>query len=293
MTARSGFFDGVYVKHSARGHTLALIPAVHVDQAGTASASIQVVTEREAWSVPVAAHSFVRTKTGFFVAAGDSFFSREGCVLHVRGEGLALDGALRYGPFTPPQGDVMGPLRHAPLVCRHSVESLFHTVRGAVTLNGRRISFDGGTGYIEGDRGASFPERYLWAQANFQKGGAPACVVAAAARLKLAGCGFDGTLACVLFNGREERIATYRGARVAAMEEGYLAVRQGALFLEAVLLDGVPLDLKAPEDGSMRRVIREYARARVRFRLREGGTVLLNHTDGGAGFEYDEAQQHA
>ena len=37
MTARSGFFDGVYVKHSARGHTLALIPAVHVDQAGTAS----------------------------------------------------------------------------------------------------------------------------------------------------------------------------------------------------------------------------------------------------------------
>ena len=48
--------------------------------------------------------------------------------------------------------------------CSHGVISMTHALEGALSINGRTLDFTGGTGYIETDRGRSFPHAYLWAQ---------------------------------------------------------------------------------------------------------------------------------
>jgi hypothetical protein len=64
----------------------------------------------------------------------------------------------------------MGPFRFVPLMeCRHSVLSMSHSLSGSLRLNGKSVCFNGGVGYIEGDRGHSFPRRYIWTQCNWRE----------------------------------------------------------------------------------------------------------------------------
>lgn len=54
--------------------------------------------------------------------------------------------------------------------CRHSVFSMGHRVDGQLTINGQVYHFQNDMGYIEGDCGSSFPERYIWTQCSFPNG---------------------------------------------------------------------------------------------------------------------------
>ncbi|MCA5964668.1 hypothetical protein LC724_36470 [Blautia sp. RD014234] len=44
---------------------------------------------------------------------------------------------------------------------------MHHSLRGGLTVNGRKISMTGGRGYIETDKGRSFPKSYLWTQCGY------------------------------------------------------------------------------------------------------------------------------
>ena len=56
--------------------------------------------------------------------------------------------------------DIMVPFRWVPgMECRHSVFSMKHSVNGEIRINGKSYLFHHGTGYWEGDRGRSFPEK--------------------------------------------------------------------------------------------------------------------------------------
>lgn len=276
------FFEGWYLKHQKGGRMLALIPAYHRDAAGRPSASLQVVTGDRAWAADFPASRFRVAGDKFAVAVGESRFTAFGAELNVAAEGLRLTGVLRYGPFTPLEGDIMGPFRFVPgLQCRHGVLSLAHRLEGAVELNGEVWDFTGGTGYIEKDWGRSFPSSYLWTQCGWPG----SCVVAAVADVPLGPGRITGCICAVRHGGREYRLATYRGARVEARESGYLRVRQGGDILEAELLGGTGLDLRAPQRGSMTaRTIRERPAARVRCDFRRDGKLLFSHV-GLGGFE--------
>ena len=83
---------------------------------------------------------------------------------------FSLKGELRYGPFTRLESDIMGPFRRVPARgCVHTVLSMAHPLEGLLCLNGRYLDFSHGTGYIEGDRGRSFPRTYLWTQCCWQE----------------------------------------------------------------------------------------------------------------------------
>lgn len=279
---RGAFFEGWYLKHRKGGRTLALIPAYHRAASGRPSASLQVVTGDRAWAVDFPASRFRVHRDKFAVAVGDSRFTPAGVELDVSGDGLHLTGAIRYGPFTPPESDIMGPLRFVPgLQCSHGILSLSHRLEGAVELNGERWDFTGGTGYLEKDWGRSFPGSYLWTQCGWPG----SCVVAAAAEVPLGPGRVTGCVCAVRHGGREYRLATYRGARVEAQEPGYLRVRQGPYTLEAELLGGTGLDLRAPVLGDMgARTVLERPAGRVRYDFRQGGRLLFSHV-GLGGFE--------
>ena len=59
----------------------------------------------------------------------------------------------------------MGPFSYIPgMECRHAVYSMKHTVNGEIRVNEQIIRFKNDMGYMEGDSGTSFPDRYIWTQ---------------------------------------------------------------------------------------------------------------------------------
>ena len=208
-------FCGWYFKCQSDTQTLAVIPASH---GGTHS--IQLITDDGAWSFPY--------------DAANNRFAREGLRLDLRSEEASAVGAVRFGAFTPLRYDIMGPFRFVPfLQCRHSVVSMIHRVDGAVTVNGKRYVFHNGRGYIEGDRGRSFPREYAWTQSFFDRGS----LMLSVADIPLAGLRFTGVIGVVRMDGREIRLATYLGAKALQTAQNTLVIRQGDTTFTARLLE--------------------------------------------------------
>ncbi|MEG2074815.1 MAG: tocopherol cyclase family protein, partial [Angelakisella sp.] len=210
-TKRHSYFEGWYLKHQIGDRMVAVIPAFHLDSKGKASASVQIITENASYWLEYPSEAFKVHPKRFCVKVGDSSFSQSGVHLNIRGEGITLAGQLSYGAFTPLASDIMGPFRFLPnMQCNHGVLSLCHSLTGTLVLNGERLDFTGGVGYIEKDWGSSFPSSYLWTQCNWQDKGNCA-VMASIANIPFMGGSFTGCIASVLYDGVEYRLATYSG----------------------------------------------------------------------------------
>ena len=286
---RGPYFEGWYLKHQTRdGAALALIPAYHIDGGGRRSASLQVIAEGESWWLEYPA--FHADEQSFCVQVGHSLFTSRETRLHVEREGLSLHGTVCYGPFASLKSDIMGPFRFLPFMeCAHGLISMGHPLEGSLTLNGKTLDFSGGTGYIETDRGRSFPSAYLWTQCVWREQRFASLVLSIAA-IPMAGVRFTGCICAVCYGGREYRLATYRGARVEQWCGTGAVIRQGRYRLTAELLKGEGCPLHAPVMGVMGRTVRESLRSTVRYRFWDGETLLFEHVDRCAGFEYAEPE---
>jgi hypothetical protein len=282
-----GYFKGWYFKQQMDGETIALIPALHTDYKGNRTASLQVITREEALCVEYPAESFRMNKGGLRIAMGRSFFSCAGLKLDIDTGGVSAKGELVFGPLASLQYDIMGPFKFVPLMeCRHSIISMAHTVNGRLSINGKHYLFEDALGYIEGDRGRSFPKRYAWAQCLWQEG-SPCSLFLSVADIPFAGRSFTGIIAAAFINGREHRMATYLGAKADHIGDGLVVISQGEYTLSARRLDGGGMLLKAPVLGTMTRMIRENPACRARFRFTRGQEVLFDFETDRAGFEYE------
>ena len=290
-TNRTGpYFEGWYFKHQTpQGQTLALIPAFHFDREGRRTASLQVISKDQAWWLEYPASQLHISRRPFYVQVGQSVFGSQGIDLHIQQDGLSLCGTLRYGPFTVLRSDIMGPFRFfAGMQCSHAVISMGHPLEGELELNGERLDFSDGGGYIETDRGRSFPGTYLWTQCLW---GGPerGSLMLAIATIPLPVGGFTGCICSVLYGGREYRLATYRGARIETWSSADAVIRQGKYRLEVELLNERQQPLRAPVEGRMERTIHESLCAKVRYRFWHRDNLLFQRTDPNASFEYSLA----
>jgi hypothetical protein len=169
--------------------------------------------------------------------------------------------------------------------CRHGVLSLKHSLTGGLKVNGRTIDFGTGTGYIEKDWGCSFPDTFTWTQCN-RFGEADCSIMASVAHIPYCGFAFEGCICCVYYNGKETRMATYRGVRILKNNGMELVLRQGKYLLEIEFLDERPHRLWAPIGGNMSRIIRESVACTVRYRFSQEGTKVFDLTSTQASFEY-------
>ena len=290
-TNRTGpYFEGWYFKHqNPQGQTLALIPAFHIDRDGRRTASLQVISKDQAWWLEYPEAQLQVSRQPFQVQIGTSSFGGQGIDLHIQQDNLSLCGSLRYGPFTALRSDIMGPFRFfAGMQCAHGVISMGHSLEGALELNGECLDFSGGTGYIETDRGRSFPSKYLWTQCVW---GGPerGSLMLAIAAIPLPVGGFTGCICSVLDHGQEYRLATYRGAKIEKWSPSGAVIRQGKYRLEVELLNERRQALRAPVEGRMERTIHESLCAEVRYRFWHRDNLLFQHTDPNASFEYSSA----
>lgn len=288
--ARFHSFAGWYFKHQTPADTLALIPAIHADAAGNRQASLQVITRTATYCAEFPGEAFRADRRGPRITLGNSVFSPAGVHLDVHANGLDVTGDITYGRFSPLRYDIMGPFSLVPgLECRHSVISLTHPARGAVTINGRAIDLSDATGYIEADRGRSFPTRYLWTQHNW-RADAPCSLMLSVADIPCLGARFTGVIGVVLWQGREYRLATYLGARAVTIESEEVLIRQGDWALTASLMERRSLSLRAPVHGGMTRLIRENPACRVRYAFRQRDRLLFEFETDQASFEYEYDQ---
>lgn len=215
------------------------------------------------------------------IQADKCWFSREGCHISLPG----ISGEIRYGPFAPLGSDIMGPFRFFPMECRHGVLSMAHSLQGGIVMDGNLHSFDGGLGYAETDSGTSFPRAYLWMQCNHFP---ESCsIMISIAHIPFCGGSFCGCICGILYQGREYRLATYRGVRIRAFAPEHICLSQDSLLLE---LDMVPLHvgypLSAPQWGKMTSMIRETCNVHLRARLWKKGKPIFDLQSDHAAYEF-------
>ena len=274
-SARKGF-EGWYFKHQKGDDMVAFIPG-----RAESGAFIQLISHEGSKQFEI---SNLTASDGVIRADG-CWFSKRGCHIELPG----VSGEIAYGPFAPLGSDIMGPFRFFPMECRHGVLSMAHVLKGRVVMDGRLHGFDGGLGYTEKDSGTSFPRSYLWMQCNdFPE---PCSVMVSIAHVPFCGSAFRGCICAVLYQGREYRLATYRGVKIQSFAPEHICLSQGRFLLE---LDMAPShvghQLRAPQCGKMSSIVRESCNAHLRARLREKGkTVFDLHSDHAA---YEFVPEH-
>ena len=271
-TAGQKGFEGWYFKHQKGDDMVAFIPG-----RAESGAFIQLISQEGARQFEL---SDLTVRNGV-IRADRCWFSRQGCHIELPG----ISGELAYGSFASLRSDIMGPFRFFPMECRHGVLSMAHTLRGSVTLDGHIHGFDGGLGYAEKDSGTSFPRSYLWMQcSDFPD---PCSIMVSIAHIPFCGGSFRGCICAILYQGREYRLATYRGVHIPCFTPEHICLSQGSLVLE---LDIAPSHgghpLRAPQRGKMSGTIRESCNARLRARLWKRGRPVFDLRSDHAVYEF-------
>lgn len=270
---RAKGFEGWYLKHQKGQTMLAFIPGQAED-----GAFIQVI-----WPRGSRRFHFPQLQIdGDTVRAGNCCFSAQGCHVELPG----VRGDIAYGPLTPLESDIMGPFRFFPMECRHAVLSMAHPLHGSVTIDGKTYDFYGGAGYWERDSGISFPESYLWIQCNtFDQ---PCALMASVAHIPFGAFHFRGCICALLYQGREYRLATYRGGRILAATREHLCLAQGKLRLDVRMMTTPGHPLLSPLSGKMSVTVRESCNASLHLRLWENEQLVLNLRSNEGAYEYHE-----
>lgn len=211
------YFEGWYFKvvNAAETNALAIIPGIAMDAQGNRQAFIQVLDGKKRTAL-YHKFDFSRFKPSarkFQLEIGENQFSEDHIRLHlpgVKGE-LWFSGNVSWPkPFYSP--GIMGPYSFAPFMeCYHGIVSMDHAIRGELFVDGVRIDFNNGRGYIEKDWGRSFPSAYFWLQTNhFSEPGIS--LKASVAKIPWLRSSFTGFIAGVWLKNRLVRFTTYNGS---------------------------------------------------------------------------------
>lgn len=275
------YFQGWYFKCSNGAQTIAFIPAFHRNN-GKTTFSLQIITDNETFNIPF--DSVKYREKPLFVRLGSNLFSEKGIIIDIHTNTLTAEGTLKFSGITPIGYDIMGPFKFVPFMqCRHSVHSMKHWIDGQITVDGKKYIFRNGTGYIEGDRGCSFPSRYIWTQCSFNNGS----LMLSVADIPFCGFNFTGIIGVIMLRGKEYRIATYLGAKIENIGTDTVIVRQGNYRLTAKLIQNNSKPLYAPDNGKMNRTIHESVSCKAYYRLTYKGKVLCEFTSDRASFEFE------
>ena len=279
----NNYFCGWYFKCQNKEQTIALIPAVHSFN-GKPSASLQIIGDNDYCNIPLSYQRMQIDKHEPHASYSPNYFSPQGIKLNLYTHNFSASGKLTFSNFTPIRYDIMGPFHFVPFMeCRHNIFSMRHRVDGSLTINDHTYTFTNSLGYIEGDRGYSFPKQYLWSHCFFADGS----LMLSVAHIPLGPIQFTGIISVIMLGKKEYRLATYLGAKVLKIKDREVVIRQGDLTLTAALLDNSSFPLRAPVLGQMSRTIGENASCLAYYHLTKGGKTLLEFKSSRASFEYE------
>ncbi|MEK6794320.1 MAG: tocopherol cyclase family protein [Spirochaetota bacterium] len=293
------FFEGWYYKLiSADGKSrFAVIPGIALgDAKETPHAFIQVLDgmARASHYIRFDAGEFSFNDHRFEVCIGKNRFTRDGIRCDVSNGAYRFSADVSFSgcvpwPVTLLSPGIMGPYAFAPFMeCYHGVLSFDHLISGTIMNNKKKMSMNGGRGYIEKDWGRSFPSAWVWMQTNhFTR--ERVSLTASVANIPWMGGSFTGFIAGLYLGGKLYRFASYTGARLVSIVPEkrsvryVLADRKRTLSLTAYRAPGA--NLASPSHGVMEGRIAESMSARIAVTLTENGRTVFKDEGVHAGLE--------
>jgi tocopherol cyclase len=295
------YFEGWYFKHVSRDleNVYAFIPGVSL--AGDDShAFIQVINgiTGETHYVEYQLKEYFWKREKLYLKIGDSIFTDSYAAVDIQDEGITAGGRIEYSgmvryPVTLRAPGIMGWYAYVPFMqCYHDVVSANHNLKGKLSINGNEIDFSDGKGYIEKDRGSSFPDAWIWVQCNsFSVDDASLCV--SIAKIPWLGRYFVGFICFLYLQGRFYLFNTYNKSRLS--EPRYdgdtltISLQNNDYVLDVQAVKKRSGELKAPSSGQMTRRIKESIDSDVHVRMWDrSGRKLFEDTGRRAGLEIIE-----
>ena len=150
-------------------------------------------------------------------------------------------------------------------------------------MNGQKIDFSGGKGYIEKDWGTSFPESWIWVHCNHFNS-EDVSFLLSVAKIPWMGKYFIGLLGFLQTSDHFYRFATYNRSRIVRLEQYGNKLKIGILNKDFTLDVDISIkqfsDLKAPRLGIMDRHMKESMDSDVEIMMKDRKGNIIQKVDG-------------
>ncbi|MBS7021087.1 MAG: hypothetical protein KH135_04385 [Firmicutes bacterium] len=215
----NNYFEGWYFKFVTgdEKRTISLIPSISLTDKKLGY--LQVLdSEFQVADTIIFEENQIDFPEGAFIKLGDNWFDEEEVHLNMKTACHKYVGILKlttqftFQPSTYAP-TIMGPFSYLKnMQCNHGLVSLKSKVDGFIMVDGKRLSFQSGTCYIEKDYGSSFPDSYLWLESHHAKKH-DATIFLSRAHIPFPILSFTG-LICVLRDSEKQyTFATWNGAK--------------------------------------------------------------------------------
>ena len=290
------FFEGWYYKIVDKSQTnaFAIIPGIAMDENGKKQSFIQVLDGKnlKADYFKFDSDEFKPTPKKHHLYIAENHFSKTNLSINLPN----LEGNLTFKNLSPWSNTflspgIMGPYSFVPFMeCYHGIVSMNHDIEGSLFQNGKKISFDGGKGYMEKDWGHSFPKAYVWMQSNHFSNSSIS-FKSSVAIIPWLKSSFIGHIAGVLIDGKLIEFTTYNGTKLnscdISKEEVNISMENKLFKLKIKALREEATTLAAPISGFMDGRIDESMKAQIKVKLidKKSNKIILNDTGNSAGIE--------
>lgn len=289
------YFEGWYFKNTNGNCSIAFIPGININTEES-SAFIQVITDEFSYFVNYSIDDFKFNDEPFYIRIGNNYFSLDNIHIDINDEeqNLRIYGDIKYSDivnidtnFLYP--NIMGLFSYVPFMeCNHAIINMKSKVSGLISINDKKIKFDGGVGYIEKDWGCSFPKSYIWCQGN-NFGKRDASFMLSIADIPFKVLHFEGIICVLIIGNKEYRFATYNNDKLVKYEvnEKFLNVilKKGHYYLEIKSENTKGLKLIAPVKGKMNKGILESISSTINVTLMKDDKIIFSDTSINSGLE--------
>lgn len=270
---RTAYFEGWYFKLSLNAATtLSLIPSVH-EHGEFSYASLQWILSTghdvKSWAVTYPKGSFKLTLQPFHLVLGASYFTET----DIRIEEDDLQLSVHFKTMNHYTGDIMGPFRHfhQSMPCSHGL--LVTNGVAQVSIQSPLVQGEFTSGiYVEKDWGDTFPNRYIWCQANFPNQNAYFFFSIATVKVNL--INFTGFIANLTLQEKNYTFATWNLSECRVLGDPTdirIGLARGNRMLKARIRPQHSVHLNSPVQGMMDSTIRESLSAPLELKLRNFG----------------------
>ncbi|MGC1390418.1 MAG: tocopherol cyclase family protein [Bacteroidales bacterium] len=298
---KKSYFEGWYFKHVSKDldHVWSFIPGISLTKDDTHS-FIQVINgiTGDSEYISYKLDEFTWDKKSLYLKIANSVFTSTYIDLNIRNEKFKIKGRVEYSDCIKYPGKlfspgIMGWYSFVPFMeCKHGVVSVNHDVSGCLNVNGNNIDFNNGKGYIEKDWGTSFPEAWLWVQAN-NFNNRNSSFHFSVAKIPWLGKYFIGFIAFLYYNDKFHMFSTYNKSEISEIEHLgesiAIVMKNHDSILKARVKKSTFGELRAPVSGNMSRRIKESIDSEVTISLFDKhNNLIYSDSSKRAGLEYIE-----
>ncbi len=300
---KKNYFEGWYYKLVSKDkkHTLALIPGISLNNTDphvfiqaflTSRVNDKSNMKMQYFRFQVNAFDYKNDHMQLHIA--DNLFGKKQVKLDLSSDDMNITGQLQLSHLTPINTSALSPSimgffgYFKFMECYHGVVSMSHSIKGVLQINGEKVDFTDGKGYIEKDWGKSFPEKYVWMQSNhFEKD--TTSFMFSYATIPLYIMKFKGLIANLIIDGMEYRFATYNHSRIIRkqVEEDYVyfIVKRKQMVLHVEAWNEETISLPSPKNGEMSHSIKEGLSGKIKIQLFENDKLIYKDLGKIAGLE--------